>query len=332
MHHMQLTRSDAWYGGVVAACRLCQVCVLSCNVLGLGVGEGYIPAWCIWYAYFFTTAASIPLACWACSGVACGPCSWAPERMPSPQVIATRRRQREEAAAAAATAAKTAGGSVGVVWLCVTELREFTAALRHPPYRWFWIQSFIGVIGATFQGVFLFFWFEDCFYEPCTCTGDCAGSAAADFCLDGHPPSYRLFGYQVTTSVQSAVAINGMVGSLTNAGVSWTGNWWRDRFGGRQMILLAGSVGLACPFTYALFTPSFTLVPSPRHHYHDRSSGLTEIYLRFEIPILILTTRAGASLDLCQLGPGRLRGRCQRCHQSRRAADRQQRPAFQRSA
>jgi hypothetical protein len=65
--------------------------------------------------------------------------------------------------------------------------------------------------------------------------------------------------------VRSAVSINGMVGSVLNAAVSWTGNWWRDRVGGRQMILsppygLTGLLGLACPFTYALLRPDFTLV------------------------------------------------------------------------
>ena len=33
-------------------------------------------------------------------------------------------------------------------------------------------------------------------------------------------------------------------------------------------------------------------VPPPLHNYPDRNSGLTEIYLRFEIPIRILMTRS----------------------------------------
>jgi hypothetical protein len=31
-----------------------------------------------------------------------------------------------------------------------------------------------------------------------------------------------------------------------------------------------------------------TIVPSPRHNYHNQNSGLTEIYLRFAIPLRIL--------------------------------------------
>ena len=77
---------------------------------------------------------------------------------------------------------------------------------------------------------------------------------------DCFPDGYYFFSWRLTSSVQAAVSINGMVGSIINAAVSWSESWWRDTFGGRQMILAAGFVGLATPFTYALFKPDFTIV------------------------------------------------------------------------
>ena len=54
-----------------------------------------------------------------------------------------------------------------------------------------------------------------------------------------------------------------MVGAIVNSAVSWSGNYWRDRVGGRQICLgfgpwaLTGIIGFACPFTYVLFSVSF---------------------------------------------------------------------------
>ena len=234
---------------------LCQVFILSCNGLGYFVGEGYIPAKAIWYSYFFATGISIPLACWACSGTACGPCSWEPERMPTEEQLREKKERLEKArlareqaaarvkasaAARAGVTLKEGGGDKLKVGCCArlkAEFEEFTSALSHPPYRWLWLQGFVGCIGGIFQGCFLFFWFQDCF-----------------------PDGYYFFHWKLTSSVQSAVSINGMTGSLISAAVSWSGNWWRDRVGGRQMILAAGCLGLALPFTYALIKPDFTIV------------------------------------------------------------------------
>ena len=51
-----------------------------------------------------------------------------------------------------------------------------------------------------------------------------------------------------------------MVGAIVNSCTSWTGNYWRDRCGGRQICLgfgpwgLTGIIGFCCPFTYVLFS------------------------------------------------------------------------------
>jgi hypothetical protein len=49
----------------------------------------------------------------------------------------------------------------------------------------------------------------------------------------------------------------------------------------------------ACSETY-MIVPSPRHICAPRHinMYHDQSSELAEIYLRFSIPILILMTRS----------------------------------------
>jgi hypothetical protein len=56
--------------------------------------------------------------------------------------------------------------------------------------------------------------------------------------------------------VQSAVAVNGAVASIVQVSVNWTGSWFRDRFGGRQVCLVASVFGLITPFSYA-FAPEF---------------------------------------------------------------------------
>jgi hypothetical protein len=144
---------------------LCQVFVLAANGMGLLVGEGHLPDAFIWDAYLFTTAVSIPLACWACSGTACGPLpwQWTPERLPTALQLREKRAAQEQqrrarAAAAAASSARTARlGCCGAAW---EELREFTAAMRHPPYFWMWVQGFVGSVGGIIQGCFQFFWFQ----------------------------------------------------------------------------------------------------------------------------------------------------------------------------
>jgi hypothetical protein len=91
-------------------------------------------------------------------------------------------------------------------------------------------------MGGIIQGYFTYYWFQD--------------SIA--------PHGFFLFTHKVTSHPQSAVSINGMVGAIVNSAVSWSGNYWRERTGGRQICLgfgpwaLSGVIGFACPFTYAI--------------------------------------------------------------------------------
>ena len=60
--------------------------------------------------------------------------------------------------------------------------------------------------------------------------------------------------------MQSAFSVNNMIGSIVSSCTSWTGNYWRERCGGRQICLgvgpwaLTGIIGFACPFTYVVFS------------------------------------------------------------------------------
>ena len=62
----------------------------------------------------------------------------------------------------------------------------------------------------------------------------CAGRLTAE--NGGFRPP-RAVHWKITANVQSAVAINGMVGAIVNSAVSWSGNYWRERVGGRQICL-----------------------------------------------------------------------------------------------
>eukprot|EP01047_Picozoa_sp_COSAG01_P052927 COSAG01_NODE_5617_length_4143_cov_2.188180_2_plen_291_part_00 len=72
---------------------LCNVFVNAGYWMGILVGEHYISNHTIWNLNIAVQFLQIPLACWACSGRACPPWRWAPERMP------TARQLREKQAA-----------------------------------------------------------------------------------------------------------------------------------------------------------------------------------------------------------------------------------------
>ena len=68
---------------------------------------------------------------------------------------------------------------------------------------------------------------------------------------DTFTSGFYVFGFKVASNVQSAVALNGAVASIVGVAVSWSGSWWRDRFGGRQMVMLSSIITLLTPFSYA---------------------------------------------------------------------------------
>ena len=51
--------------------------------------------------------------------------------------------------------------------------------------------------------------------------------------------------WEIAHDVQGAVAINGATNSIIMVAVSWSGSWWRDRFGGRQMVLYTSLIPTA---------------------------------------------------------------------------------------
>ena len=206
-------------------------------------GSGYVTAAFIWKFQIIIGYCQIPLACWAMSGKACSPFWWAAERMPTEkqrvEKIERRKREQEEEAASRKTRGLAVARS-GRIGALIEEFRYFVSPFQTPAFRWLWIQAFVGTIGGTIQGSLTFYWFQDCF-----------------------PDGYYLFKWQLAKDVQSAVAINGMVGAVVNSAVSWSGNYWRERIGGRQICLgfgpwaATGIIGFACPFTYVIFSYDF---------------------------------------------------------------------------
>jgi Na+/melibiose symporter-like transporter len=234
-----------WVGGV---------CTLGGWGIGYLVGEGIVfttPV--IWWINILKFFVQLPLL-WICCGGTAGWCT--PER---------RRTVPQEEKKAAAALARTVGEGedagvtvdADVYWnrgrtlkwdpkegkweVCASPncaeraadtMRDFSSAFYTPAFRWLWIQNFIASIGGTFSGYFFFYWMQDCFTE-----------------------GFWLFNrWEVASNVQSAVAINGSVSSIIAVATSWSGSWWRDKFGGRQMCIYTGIVGIFTPFSYA-FAP-----------------------------------------------------------------------------
>ena len=61
-------------------------------------------------------------------------------------------------------------------------------------------------------------------------------------------------------STATAISLLGMMGSIINACVVWSGNYFRDRFGGRQMVIYTTLLTQCVePFTYAIMPGVFSL-------------------------------------------------------------------------
>ena len=219
---------------------LCQICQIIGNGMGILLGEGHITPDFVWWFQIVIGYCQIPLACWAMSGRACSPFWWAKERMPTPKQLAEKaaalQKEREIEAAirrkrGLAVARSGWAGALG------QEFKEFISPFQTPAFRWLWCWQSIATIGGVIQGCFTFYWFQDCFNKE-----------------------YYFLKWKVTNSEQTAVSVNGLVGAITNSAVSWSGNYWRDTVGGRQICLgfgpwaLTGIIGFLCPFTYVLFS------------------------------------------------------------------------------
>lgn len=229
---------------------------------GILVGEHFISNRTIWNLNIIVQFLQIPLACWACSGRACPPWRWEPERMPTELQLrdkaAAKEKKRQETAAAAAERGLAIAKS-GRLVLLVAEIKEFVSPFKTPAYRWFWIQQCTGILAGIIQGCFSYYWFQDCF-----------------------PNGYYFFRWKISDHVQTAVSVNIIVATAVNICISWSGDYWREREGGRQICMgpsltlrrgtknarilipsgVTGIIGLVCPFTYVFFS-SFTMAQYP---------------------------------------------------------------------
>ena len=206
----------------------------------------------IWWVNIVKFAFQLPLLMVACGGTA-GCCT--PERK---RALTSREKKQEEVQKALTEAGdyRVAGGgrvhidSDGIIWNTqrtarwdqkkahwvaasppsrfTAAMRDFSSAFREPAFKWLWIATFVGTIGGTFSNYFFMYWMQDTFTS-----------------------GFYVFGFKVASNVQSAVALNGAVASIVGVAVSWSGSWWRDRFGGRQMVMLSSIITLLTPFSYA---------------------------------------------------------------------------------
>ena len=84
------------------------------------------------------------------------------------------------------------------------------------------------------------------------CVPNCVGESCAR--------TYAVFGHRITGSTATAISLLGMMGSIINACVVWSGNYFRDRFGGRQMVIYTTLLTQCVePFTYAIMPGVFSL-------------------------------------------------------------------------
>lgn len=250
---------SSWVGGI---------CTLGGWGIGIYVGE-HADALTdtLWWVNILKFGVQLPLLMIACGGTA-GCCT--PERK---RTVSARERQQEQAMKEI-TDQSSAEGAAGYrpsrgighihvdsdglfwnetrtarwdraagVWVKSTPpgycaraartLQDFSSAFREPAFKWMWIYTFIATVGGTFSNYFFIYWMQDTFTE-----------------------GFYVFGFKIASNVQSAVAVNGSIASIVGVCVSWSGSWWRDRFGGRQVCLLSSLMGLLQPFTYA-YAPQF---------------------------------------------------------------------------
>eukprot|EP01049_Picozoa_sp_SAG25_P009714 SAG25_NODE_989_length_4394_cov_2.452386_3_plen_315_part_00 len=123
--------------------------------------------------------------------------------------------------------------------VCQTS-RDFTSAFRNKPFRWYWTYLIADGAARVIENSFNYYWLEDCFDD------------------------YRFFGYDIgVNNVKSAVALNAVIPiGIAFCGVTLTKpHWWRERYGGRQ-VLLWGNLLTYClkPFSYAFMPGNFTIV------------------------------------------------------------------------
>jgi Na+/melibiose symporter-like transporter len=128
-----------------------------------------------------------------------------------------------------------------IFWLTGINLStEGAGPFKDRTYRWFWIYIGVNSLAQLIMTSFQFFWLQDCF-----------------------PHGYYFFHWKVGDNVKVATSVSGLVTSVvTVAGIAlMQPHWWRDRFGGRPLLLWATLLTVVVqPFSFALLPGRFTLV------------------------------------------------------------------------
>jgi len=201
-----------------------------CTVLGFGVGwmlgEGiFFTDTMLWRINIVMWGLDMPFFLIACNGEAG---LWKPEHLPA----ASKPESEPE------VASKKNDGSGG--GSCQTMVGSFVESFRYPTYKWYWIFLAMNAFSTMVETSFQFFWLQDCF-----------------------PGGYFFFQWRVASNVKSAVALTGMITTFLSVVCIATlrPHWWRERFGGRQVILWGMLLNyFVRPFSFALFPGNFTLV------------------------------------------------------------------------
>ena len=135
-----------------------------------------------------------------------------------------------------------AGGGI-CRWLCGGPRRmvgDFVDSFRFPTYKWYWLFLTCNTFSTMVETSFQFFWLQDCF-----------------------PDGFWFFQWRVASNVKSAVALTGMITTFLSVVCIATlkPHWWRERFGGRQVILWTMLLNyFVRSFTFAFLPGRFTLV------------------------------------------------------------------------
>eukprot|EP01043_Picozoa_sp_COSAG02_P030350 COSAG02_NODE_1933_length_10319_cov_22.624168_5_plen_647_part_00 len=209
----------------------------------------------IWWCDIWILILQMPLYCICCNGQAIDGCSWSGIWKPEKSI----KRPVETL-----PSANVDGSSLTRCQRWKHDFWAFTAAFRDPCYKWLWIQGFIGQIGSMIGGQFNLYWYQDCFNQ---CTG-CKGMAPDELVLQVSctvvkdvtecNPHFFFFGWEVASTGAGAVAINTLVSQVLHIVIMpfIRPDYWRDRFGGRPLLIWTGfwGLGLTQPFAYAWLT------------------------------------------------------------------------------
>lgn len=230
---------------------LVSVCALLGNGVSWVLGEGYVPwvsAHTIWWGNICMVALNVPLQLLACNGEAGW---WQAEHAPVPQPAAAparppaARRERQRAGPCASVCdallfPADVRARKGVHSGLVAAVLDFIESLKtSPAYRYYFVFVALNSFANMIDTSFTFFWLQDCFTE------------------------FTFFGFVVASNVKSATALQGILSSsLPIFAISlMRPHKWRDRFGGRQMVLWTSLLLYFCrPFTFVIWQGEFTVV------------------------------------------------------------------------